>query len=46
MAFELQKVDQRQPPFSLFVPDKKYKVLPLAAFLEWSQTNQYSPSQD
>ncbi len=46
MAFELQKVDRRQPPFSLFVPDKKYKVLPLEAFLEWSQTNQNSPSQD
>ena len=46
MAFELQKVDRRQPPFSLFVPDKKYKVLPLEAFLEWSQTNQNSPNQD
>lgn len=46
MAFELQKVDRRQPPFALFVPDKKYKVLPLEAFLEWSQTIQNSPSQD
>lgn len=46
MAFELQKVDRRQPPFSLFVPDKKYKVLPLEVFLEWSKTNQNSPSQD
>lgn len=46
MAFELQKVDHRQPPFSLFVPDKKYKVLTLESFLEWSQTIQNSPGQD
>ncbi len=46
MAFELQKIDFQQPPFSLFVPEKKYKVLPLKAFLEWSQTNQNSPDQD
>ncbi|MEN9968687.1 MAG: hypothetical protein RIR94_866 [Bacteroidota bacterium] len=43
MAFELQNIDYQQPPFSLFVPDKKYKTLPLKAFLEWSQTGLNSP---
>jgi hypothetical protein len=46
MAFELQKIDYQQPPFSLFVPDKKYKTLPLKAFLEWSQTGLNGTDQD
>lgn len=37
MAFELQKWDELTPPIQLFIPDKKYKVLPLNAFLEWTQ---------
>lgn len=37
MAFELQKWDELTPPIQLFIPDKKYKVLPLSAFLEWTQ---------
>ena len=36
MAFELQKIDERTPPQSLFIPDKKYKVMSLDAFLQWS----------
>lgn len=36
MAFELQKIDRRLPPQSLFMPDKKYKILSLDAFLQWS----------
>ncbi len=36
MAFELQKIDERTPPQSLFIPDKKYKVMILDAFLPWS----------
>jgi hypothetical protein len=46
MAFELQNMDYQQPPFSLFVPDKKYKTLPLKDFLEWSQSGLNSPDQD
>ena len=37
LAFELQKIDRRTPPQSLFVPDKKYKVLSLDAFIQWSK---------
>jgi hypothetical protein len=36
MAFELQKIDHRLPPQGLFMPDKKYKVLSLEDFLQWS----------
>jgi hypothetical protein len=36
MAFELQKIDERTPPQSLFIPDKKYKIMSLDAFLQWS----------
>lgn len=46
MAFELQKWDQRTPPIQLFIPDKKYKVLPLEAFLEWTQTQNSPLPQD
>jgi hypothetical protein len=46
LAFELQKIDYQQPPFALFIPEKKYKTLPLKAFLEWSQTGLNSPSED
>ncbi len=46
MAFELQKWDQRTPPIQLFIPDKKYKVLPLEAFLEWTQTQNSTLPQD
>ena len=46
MAFELQKWDNRTPPIQLFIPDKKYKVLPLEAFLEWTQTQNSHTPQD
>jgi hypothetical protein len=46
MAFELQKSDKRTPPIQLFIPDKKYKVLPLEAFLEWTQTQNSPTPQD
>ena len=36
MAFELQKIDRRLPPQSFFMPDKKYQILSLDAFLQWS----------
>jgi hypothetical protein len=36
MAFELQKIDYRTPPQALFLPDKKYKVMSLDAFLQMS----------
>ncbi|MFM6945651.1 MAG: hypothetical protein ACKOWW_00785 [Flavobacteriales bacterium] len=36
MAFELQQIDRRTPPQNLFIPDKKYKILSLDAFLQWS----------
>ena len=36
LAFELQQVDLRKPPIQLFIPDKKYKVLPLDDFLNWA----------
>jgi len=37
MAFELLSHDQRKPPFLLFVPEQKYKVLTLAEFLDWTK---------
>lgn len=37
LAFELQNVDRRTPPQSLFIPDKKYSILSLDDFLQ--QTN-------
>ncbi len=40
MAFELQIINKQQPPISLFIPDKKYKILSLKSFLEWTQNNQ------
>jgi hypothetical protein len=46
MAFELLKCDNRTPPIQLFIPDKKYKVLPLEAFLEWTQTQNSPTPQD
>jgi len=46
MAFELQQISSKTPPIQLFIPDKKYKVLPLDAFLEWTQTQNNSETQD
>lgn len=37
MTFDLQKIDYRTPPQSLFMPDKKYKVMGLDAFIQWSK---------
>lgn len=36
MAFELKQIDDRKPPIQLFIPEKKYKVLSLDAFLKWA----------
>jgi hypothetical protein len=46
MAFELQQLDKKTPPIQLFIPDKKYKVLTLEAFLEWTQSQNSSEPQD
>lgn len=46
MAFELQKLDNKTPPLQLFIPDKKYKVLPLDAFLEWTETQNSTEPKD
>jgi len=37
MSFELDKIDRRTPPQGLFMPDKKYKVISLEAFMQWSK---------
>lgn len=37
MVFDLQKVDPRQPPLQLFIPDKKYKVIGLEQFFKLTQ---------
>jgi hypothetical protein len=46
MAFELQQLYKSAPPMQLFIPEKKYKILPLEAFLEWTQTQNNSEPQD
>jgi hypothetical protein len=46
MAFELQQLDKKTPPIQLFIPDRKYKVLPLEAFLEWTQSQNNSEPKD
>ena len=46
MAFELRNWNERTPPIQLFIPDKKYKVLPLEAFLEQIQTQNSTSPQD
>jgi hypothetical protein len=37
MAFDLQKIDERQPPLQLFIPDKKFQLITLEAFLTLTQ---------
>jgi hypothetical protein len=37
VSYQLVQIDKRQPPIHLFIPDKKYHVLTLEAFLEWAQ---------
>lgn len=44
MAFELKQIDDRKPPIQLFIPEKKYKVLSLDAFLKWAA--EQNTSQD
>jgi hypothetical protein len=46
MAFELQQLDKKTPPIQLFIPDRKYKVLTLEAFLEWTQSQNNPGPQD
>ncbi len=46
MAFELRNWNERTPPIQLFIPDKKYKVLPIEAFLEQLQTPNNNATQD
>jgi hypothetical protein len=46
MAFELRNWNERTPPIQLFIPDKKYKVLPLETFLEQIQTQNSTSPQD
>ena len=46
MAFELRNWNERTPPIQLFIPDKKYKILPLETFLEQIQTQNSTSPQD
>lgn len=46
MAFELIQLDRRTPPLQLFIPEKKYKVLPLDSFLKWAAEQNAVQKQD
>ncbi|MFM7007228.1 MAG: hypothetical protein ACKOWX_08235 [Flavobacteriales bacterium] len=37
IAYDLQQISFRQPPLSLFIPDKKYKLISLDNFLKRAQ---------
>lgn len=34
LAFDLQQINSKQPPLSLFIPDKKYQLISLESFLK------------
>ncbi len=37
IAFDLQQINSKQPPLSLFIPDKKYQLISLDNFLKQAQ---------